>query len=559
NPEPVELTNATSTNTIKRVQSAWAKQILRKYNAQQAKELAKLREELNRLNQKIKGNPEDLKSRVKRGDILKQLGQFNSAMIELNYVIKKDPNQYEAYTERGITNFILGNKAQGEADLTRAIAINPKYSRAYDQRGAVLFQLGKIDQARKDMDEAVRLNPREINSLSNRAGINGRLGLYSASKKDFDRVLKIDPNDHKTWNERCKSFHRIGNYKASIEDSNKAIALEPAIADYYRERGLSYTGLGDYKKAIEDYDRAIDLDPNDYSAYNNKGADLIRLGKFAQARQNIQQAIKLNPTYAAAYNNLGATLHKEGRLAEARKAFDKAVELDPTSASALANRGTANAEMGDFDNALTDLVTAKDNYRNKESVVVPSAQQCKTIIAQYTKLIELDPNNLESRYNRAVTYLSAGDREKAIEDLRAFLELSNWHGKAAVNAGLLLYCNQRLIRGTSKTVSAQNIESVLNKLGPTVKKPDWRFYIIEYLQGRISEKQLLESSPSKDTQTATRFYLALNLMAEKKFAQGANQLKWILTFGDSKLDEFQLAMVESARFKATQQTVSSTH
>jgi tetratricopeptide (TPR) repeat protein len=92
-------------------------------------------------------------------------------------------------------------------------------------------------------------------------------------------------------------------------------------------------GVGAYEKSAEDYSRAIALDGKDPRCYNNRG---------------------------------------NARFGDAIADYARALELDPNHATAFLGRGYAFQALGRDDQALADLIAAKqhgfadlDLYRNR--------------------------------------------------------------------------------------------------------------------------------------------------------------------------------------------------
>jgi tetratricopeptide (TPR) repeat protein len=96
-----------------------------------------------------------------------------------------------------------------------------------------------------------------------------------------------------------------------------------------------------------------------------------------------------------AYNKRGIAYYMKGEFDRAIADYTKVIALDPKNAKAYYNRGLAYHEKGEVDRA----------------------------IANYTKAIALDPNFALAYNNRGVAYAMKGDKEQAIADFRKALEI----------------------------------------------------------------------------------------------------------------------------------------
>ena len=75
--------------------------------------------------------------------------------------------------------------------------------------------------------------------------------------------------------------------------------------------------------------------------------------------------------------------------------YTKAIELEPNNGKAYNNRGASYYNLGEYEKAIDD----------------------------YSKAIELDPNYTNVYYNRGDSYYNLGEHEKAIDDYTKAIDL----------------------------------------------------------------------------------------------------------------------------------------
>ena len=85
------------------------------------------------------------------------------------------------------------------------------------------------------------------------------------------------------------------------------------------------------------------------------------------------------------YLNQGVEKHKAGNYQGAIADWSKAIEINPQNAIAYNNRGSAKDDLGDHQGAITD----------------------------YTKAIGIDPQNANAYINRSKARLNLGDNKGA--------------------------------------------------------------------------------------------------------------------------------------------------
>ena len=255
-----------------------------------------------------------------------------------------------------------------------------------------------------------------------------RIFSYS-SLNDIDSVqtyakkaLELKPNTGKDYANLGNAKLVLGKYEAALVDFTKAIELIPNDANMYRNCAYIKSVLGKNEEAIVDYSKAIELLPNCLEFYFNRGVINLDLCKYEEAIIDFDKVIELDPNNTNAYNNrglakvscdkygqeeelifeenvegvLGSLSRLVNRYVEAIADYSKAIELDSNNLYFYENRGIAYLGLSEYENALSD----------------------------FNKLLELDPNNIKAYYNRYEAYVGLKQYELAKQDLLKLLELS---------------------------------------------------------------------------------------------------------------------------------------
>ena len=89
--------------------------------------------------------------------------------------------------------------------------------------------------------------------------------------------------------------------------------------------------------------------------------------------------------------------------------YTKAIELDPNDLDSHNNRGLARQAKGDFDGAIAD----------------------------HTKAIELNPRDPDGYYNRGISRKAKGDLDGAIADFTKVIEIDPRYASAYINRGTI--------------------------------------------------------------------------------------------------------------------------
>lgn len=199
-------------------------------------------------------------------------------------------------------------------------------------------------------------------------------------------------------------FSGMGGIKVSAETKSSAVVQQSSKKLY--ERGFKDFERGKYRRAIENFLSLLEIEPNNHQAYNMIGMSFGELEEYSPAIAAFERAIALDQNFANAYYNRGHAYKELGRFDLALIDFNQALELtEGKHISALVNRST--------------IYALRENY--------PSA------IADLNRVAEFKPDEAIAYYNRALIYLTMGDKEAYLEDLTVAEKL---YREAGDRAGL---------------------------------------------------------------------------------------------------------------------------
>ncbi len=200
-------------------------------------------------------------------------------------------------------------------------------------------------------------------------------------------------------------------------------------------RGQDAHDKGDLQAALEFYQEALRMRPEFPEAEFQRAQALRGLQREPEAEQAYRRAAQLRPDWTLPPTALGMMLVTQKRDADAEPLLRRALELDDGNRSALNTLADLRLRAGDKQGALQlwrratgeslDVDTNVELWRGR--CEIESAVDAKTGLGCYDRLIAADPDFVPARLKRAELRIEAGDREAALEDLRA-VEAS-WHNK----------------------------------------------------------------------------------------------------------------------------------
>ncbi len=220
------------------------------------------------------------------------------------------------------------------------------------------------------------------------------------------------------------------NYDLALTNFGKAIEYDPQKVIAYIRRGRVYSKNGDFDRGLADFDKAIQLE-----AENSAGPPPNK-ENMDPSNKELQELIQLDPRPWLDYLRPGVVYLERGKAYlqiddndRAIADFTKVIQLDPEGADAYNHRGVAYGNKDDFVRAIADFDTA----------------------------IQLNPVLRNVYNNRGLAFSRIGDEARAQADFEKEKQLYP-HEKSA---------------GVSKSVSVSQNGGVLNGRAVKLPKPNY--------------------------------------------------------------------------------------
>lgn len=189
------------------------------------------------------------------------------------------------------------------------------------------------------------------------------------------------------------------NYDAAIDDFSLAARILPDSASTYYVMALAYLAKNDDPSAIKQLETAIQRKPNYLEAARQLGRVHLRLANDKLGR--------------------GDSVGAAASFAEAERAFQNAHDIDPGDVENLFGLVEVYELSGKNDEALKVTREALENNPNDKlflyayGVFLLKQGNYEESIAQFKKVLDMDPENVDANYNCGVAYLNWGVALKA--------------------------------------------------------------------------------------------------------------------------------------------------
>ncbi len=283
-------------------------------------------------------------------------------------------------------------------------------------------------------------------------------GDLQSAESLYRDVLKLDPACASARHRLGVIAYQTGKVKAALKLIDSAAVLEPENPIFHMSLGALLRQQGRLAEAEAYCRKAVDLDSVNVDAANNLANVLRDLGRTDEAVAELRRALDLAPGHPLASLNLANILRGQGDLLDAEKALDEIAVNVKESPAFQYEKGQQLLEADEPERAETAFNRALGGapgtpaYLNGLGLARREQGDVAGALTLYESAIQVDPEYVEARWNRAVAQLLQGNFKAGLADWdwrrlqNAFIERAFpqplWTGQRPRRGKLLVHAEQ---------------------------------------------------------------------------------------------------------------------
>jgi tetratricopeptide (TPR) repeat protein len=330
---------------------------------------------------------------------------YAAAITSFRGIVSRYPLEVEAYWR--LARLLRGEERYEEAleIAKQGLVIDPGAKDLYNTLGASFSELSRHDEAIAMFQRYVQLAPDEPNAHDSLGMGYQWSGRYAEAIQEYERALGLDPEFEVAVVHLGNTNFQQGRYRQAISRYQHYIQM--ASADFDRARGYSSIALVHWRRGtLDDGERAaktsmkynksflaasflVALDRSDF-------ATAEKLNKIIDEKLSVDRGAR---GYLREFYYLrGRFAEKTGRPAEAVESFKEALRHRP-------------------------LIWNLDSHEDCLADAYLELGRLDEAIAEYERILRLNPNYPLAHYHLALAYERKGQREQARAAYQRFLEI----------------------------------------------------------------------------------------------------------------------------------------
>jgi len=224
--------------------------------------------------------------------------------------------------------------------------------------GVVALQRGDLTTAEKLIVQALAVKPRDPAALNNLGTTLLRAKRLDAAREQFERAAKAQPGFVGAQSNLGSVLRQLGRIADSVAPLKRAFAGDAKSAEIADLLGASLIDTGDSRGAVAVFETAVKARPRDAQCWLHLAIASQMAGNAKRALEAADESLAIAPNTVKALGARGQALASLGDAVGARAAFASGVHAAPKDAVAQHNFGVFLREQGDFERAIEHLRAA---------------------------------------------------------------------------------------------------------------------------------------------------------------------------------------------------------
>lgn len=276
------------------------------------------------------------------------------------------------------------------------------------------------------------------------------IGINASWEMSLNRFADLVKNESWSGYARGYAFDELGTYymdegnvSRALEYSVAATETDPGNVRYLYNAATIFMKDNKYPEAVQFYEKAIHKKPDYLQARSNLGTLYLDMGDLKAAEREFREVIRIDSTFVPGYSKLASVYKRQSRYGVAEALYIKSIKMATDDPANYVNLAVMYMETGETEKAKSSLERSMEvdeefavSHRLLGKIYLGEGD-LRRAAEQYDKYIELEPRDLEARFDLAVTLDGLKRLDEALYHLLYILERKGNDIRVMNNIGVI--------------------------------------------------------------------------------------------------------------------------
>jgi tetratricopeptide (TPR) repeat protein len=340
-----------------------------------------------------------------------QLDQNDNAMQAFRKTVEFQPDHAQAHYRLGYLHYVSKDFASARESYGNATRHDAGNAKAFFNLAKTEEQIGNIPAAMAAYRKALAIDPAYYNAHLNLGILHYRAREYAAALQQFRLAARINPSHPAAliYQGRCLTTRSSMPQRPGCTRPRwlwtQTVFLRPTTWAACTRRPAIPPGGGSYRQALQ-------IQPRSVEALCNLGNALLKLDKVPEALTSLLEAIAIKPDDVETNLALSKAYRLSGQLAAAGRHAQAVINAAPGNHNGYISSGLILSAQGLHDEA----------------------------IRAFTRALDLQPENIEARFNLAEALRLHKDYGQAMQMYEKVVKIDPRNGLARQRIGRSTCC-----------------------------------------------------------------------------------------------------------------------
>lgn len=339
----------------------------------------------------------------------------------------KESRDPSALSVKGDLLMAKGDPGGAEAAYRKALQLDPTHASAEVGMARLALARGNVAAARVALASAVAHEPRNADILVEHGSLLWRSGELGAAEAAFSAAVEGSPKHALALTRLGAVLLQKGDAEGAVRRLTAASNEAPALVEARLWLGRALLARSEAPGAIVQLKKAVDL--------SRTGENLLALGtayekagSLGDALETYRAAAAVAPSSSEPQERIALLLTQTGRCDEAIPAFQRGIEVDPKLSRLQMGLAECTARLGKHEEAVKLFQALLKRDPRAVQAYFPLARSLHewkgmaAALPWYERAARQDPGDAMPHYYLAYAYKEHGQKAKAIQEFRLFLE-----------------------------------------------------------------------------------------------------------------------------------------